>query len=176
MLTGVLSDFLCPNWDVRSNDAKQPLNPKVAMSAINASISLSVSSSNAGELGAQGAVESMIKLLTWEEEACIVGAARGLAALTEDAADNRILLVEAEGMAKVPALFDSAVPGKWGAAANIVHNVAASPATRAREEFAAVKPLAGLIKCMGCGNFDINLGHFSRISQLLYRVSMLIEC
>ena len=149
-----------------SNDAKQPLNPKVAMSAINASISLAVGPSNAGELGAHGAVESMIKLLTWEEEACIVGAAKGLAALTEEAADNRILLVEAEGMAKVPALFDSDVPAKWGAAANIVHNIATSPAIRAREEFTAVKPLAGLVKCMGSSEIDVAVAGLRALALL----------
>eukprot|EP00040_Diaphanoeca_grandis_P014431 m.73199 g.73199 ORF g.73199 m.73199 type:complete len:799 (+) comp24536_c0_seq1:174-2570(+) len=133
-----------------SDNAKEPLNPGVGLAATQAVIVLCESEVCSANLGVGGAIPKLVNLLTWESEPCAQAAAAALAAITRDVDDNRVMLVDADGVQKVAALFDTEVTQKWGNAADILFNLAASVKTRAAV-VGVEALLPGLLKCVNSG-------------------------
>ena len=113
-----------------SEDAKNPLNPRVGLAAIQTVSSMARGETQSEELASAGAIPKLVKLLSWDDEPCITAAMSALAQMTVVAA-NRGLALEAEALPKVAELMDAAAEAgdvaRLQAGAEIVFNMARSP-------------------------------------------------
>lgn len=128
-----------------SDDAKNPLNPRVGLAAINATAALARSPSNAEELAGAGVIPKLAKLLLWDDEPCKTAALRALAWLALVDA-NRLMILEAEALPKIIEAFESGIAARMESAAEIIFNVARSSSTR--DTVLEADPLPGVVKCV----------------------------
>lgn len=113
-----------------SEDAKNPLNPRVGLAAIETVISMARGETQAEELAGAGAIAKLVKLLSWDDEPCQTAAMAALAQMTVVAA-NRGLALEAEALPKIMEMVDAAAEAndvaRLQAGAEFIFNMARSP-------------------------------------------------
>ena len=128
-----------------SDDAKNPLNPRVGLAAVGAVIALAQGESNSEELATAGAIPRLTKLLSWDDEACQTGAFQALAVMTQ-LAQTCSLVVEVEALPKILEAMESEVLARVESAAVIVYNLASNVAPR--EALLELTPVAAVVKCV----------------------------
>lgn len=135
-----------------SDDAKNPLNPRVGLAAVEAVIALAQGHSNSEELAGAGAIPRLTKLLSWDDEPCQTAAFKALAVMTE-LAQTCSLVVEAEALPKIVEALSSDVLERVESAAVIVYNLASN--VQPREALLELSPIAAVVKCVRHGDVRI---------------------
>jgi hypothetical protein len=133
-----------------SDDAKNPLNPRVGLAAIHAVTSLSRGDTNSEELAGAGAITKLTKLLSWDDDPCKTAAMVALQTITA-VASNRLVALEAETAPKMLDMLDAAAEAgdvaRLEAGAEFVFNMARTPETCAA--LLELGPVARVARCIG---------------------------